>query len=89
MAPYLISYDLNRPGQNYEPLYRELERLGAQRVLLSAWVLRSNSTPKQLADHLLRYIDSNDRLIVVDASSGAAWSQNVGATMHQVYRAVA
>lgn len=89
MAPYTISYDLNRPGQEYQSLYNELERLGGRRVLLSVWVLRSNSTPKQLADHLLRYLDSNDRLLVVDGSSGAAWSQNVGATVQQVYRIVA
>lgn len=89
MAPYTISYDLNRPGQDYQSLYNELERLGGRRVLLSVWVLRSNSTPKQLADHLLLYLDRNDRLLVVDGSSGAAWSQNVGATMQQVYRIVA
>lgn len=61
---YLISYDLNVPGQDYADLIRRLTELGAARVLYSQWVLRSQSKAIDIANDLLRFIDRNDRLLV-------------------------
>ena len=33
---YLVSYDLRVPGRNYQPVWDELKRLGAVRVLASS-----------------------------------------------------
>lgn len=62
---FLVSYDLRQPGQSYQTLIDALTRLGAVRVLLSAWFLTSNYTSVQLRDHLWQYMDANDRLLVV------------------------
>ena len=64
MNLYIVSYDLLTPGRNYEPLYSELLRLGATRVLLSQWLVGSPATAMQLRDHFWQYMDPNDRLLV-------------------------
>lgn len=61
---YIVSYDLVAPGQDYKTLWDELRRLGAQKVLESQWALNVNNTAEQLRDHLKKYIDKNDRLLV-------------------------
>jgi hypothetical protein len=71
---FLISYDLRQPGRNYQPLWDELARVGAFRVLLSAWYLNGNYTCSQLRDHFRQYIDANDALLVVEFAYNAAWT---------------
>ena len=71
---YMISYDLVAPGKDYQTLYDELENLNAKRVLKSQWVLnRFNTTPTGLRDHFRGFIDSNDRLLIVEIN-GDGWS---------------
>ncbi len=64
MPRYLISYDLNAPGRNYEALFDELARLGAKRLLLSQWGLRNAATADAIRAHLWSFMDGNDRLLV-------------------------
>jgi hypothetical protein len=64
MPRHLVSYDLNAAGKNYKPLYDELSRLGAKRLLMSQWALRNPANAKQLADHLWQFLDRTDRLLV-------------------------
>jgi hypothetical protein len=68
---FMVSYDLLKPGQDYTTLFAALEKLGAKRVLLSTWALRGNYTCAQLRDHLTRFIDANDRLLVCQVSDWA------------------
>ncbi len=71
MAVYVISYDLNTAGKNYQALYDELDRLGASRVLLSQYAVnRINTNAASLRDHLWGYMDANDRLLVMARDSG-------------------
>jgi hypothetical protein len=69
---YLISFDLNRPGQNYSELDAALVRLGARKVLYSQWVTRSTSSAVQLRDYLRGCMDANDRVLV--SSLDSAWA---------------
>ena len=62
---FLITYDLKTPGQQYQKLWDALNNLGAKRVLESVWYVKGNFTCVQLRDHLWRFMDSNDRLLVV------------------------
>lgn len=75
MKRYLISYDLDKPGQNYLGLDGELENLGGIRILYSEWIVRSTSTAAQLRDHLMAFIDGNDKLLVVALTGEAAWTE--------------
>ncbi len=68
MPTYFIGYDLS--GDSVEPDYdlltEELERLGAQRILLSEWCLDIYDTNcTALRDHLKMFIKKHDRLLVV------------------------
>lgn len=76
MALYLISYDLNKPEQDYPKLWEALKSLGAKKVLYSEWVTRRTGTSSEgLRDYVRQFIDSDDRLLVVDMSSGwASWN---------------
>ena len=66
MTTYVVSYDLKKPGQNYQPLWDELDRLKAHRTLESFWLISVNNTPKELVDHLKSFIDANDALWVLE-----------------------
>ena len=74
MAVFLISYDLDKPGQDYPRLVKELERLGAVRILYSEWIFRSTSSAVEIRDWLQSFIDSNDMLLVVALTGEAAWT---------------
>jgi hypothetical protein len=68
---FSIGYDLDKPGQDYHKLIVELKNLGAKRALMSQWMLDTDSTAKELRDHLAKFMDPNDRLLVIDV---ATWS---------------
>jgi hypothetical protein len=75
MRVYKVSYDLLQPGQNYEGLYERLRQYNAVRIMLSEWVIRTNTLKAaDIRDDLRRYIDTNDRLLVVGLTGEAAWS---------------
>jgi hypothetical protein len=71
--PFLISYDLDKPGQNYDKLINRLKEHGAFRVLFSQWALKTTWTAVELRDDLKTYMDSNDRLLVTEVASWASW----------------
>ena len=74
MQKLLISYDLDKPGQDYSRLIKALEGIGAERILYSGWILRRDNTPVQIRDYLKRFIDTNDMLLVVALTGEAAWT---------------
>lgn len=74
MNNFTVSYDLLKPGQDYTALWARLRGLGAQRVLESVWVLQGTYTAAALRDDLVKYIDANDRLLVIDVTNSKfAW----------------
>jgi hypothetical protein len=75
MTAYLVSYDLDKPGQDYHRLIGELERLKAKRVLYSEWIFNSTSSAAQIRDHLRGFTDANDMLLVLTLTGEAAWTQ--------------
>ena len=75
MSRYLISYDLDKPGQDYHRLIAELERLGAVRVLYSEWLFKATSSAVQIRDYLRQFVDANDMLLVVTLTGEAAWTR--------------
>ena len=63
---YLISYDLNKPGQKHADLAKELRKKGAMPVLDSQWVLLcKNSNAETVLKHFHSFLDSNDKMLVV------------------------
>lgn len=74
MAVYLLSYDLRRPGQNYQALYDELRSLDGVRVLESVWLLDVPQTAIQLRDAVESYLDRNDGVLVLEITPSADWA---------------
>lgn len=72
--PFVVSYDLDKPGQNYGRIDKALRDLGATRILFSQWALKSVYTATQLMEHLKGYIDTNDRLLVTEISDWASYN---------------
>lgn len=64
---YLISYKLQRPGQNYSDLYEAIGKISGTywHHTTSVWLVEVNSlSAKQVYEKLSPYIDNNDDLIV-------------------------
>jgi hypothetical protein len=63
---YLICYDLNSPGQDYKDLIEQIKSYGTWwHHLDSTWIIKSSKTAKQIREHLSKYIDGNDELLVI------------------------
>lgn len=73
MNVFLVTYDLLKQGQDYTTLIARLQQYKSLRILLSTWLVRSNADAAAVRDDLGRYIDSNDRLMVVALTGEAAW----------------
>ncbi|MCY4780355.1 SinR family protein [Sphingobacterium sp. UT-1RO-CII-1] len=72
---YLIGYDLNKTGQDYTTLIEEIKRLGTWwHCLDSTFIVKSSSPATLIRDHLKKFIDSNDELLVVCLSGEGAWA---------------
>lgn len=73
---YIVSYDLCKLGKDYNELYAVLKSFyNWGKLTESTWAVISQSSAVEIRDLLMRYIDSNDRLIVVKGGKAAAWNK--------------
>lgn len=74
MKSYLITYDLNRSGQNYTILVEKLKSFERyQHCMDSIWLVRTTDSAVQIRNFLKPCIDQNDELLIVELNSEAAW----------------
>lgn len=66
---YIVTYDLNKPGQDYKELYKAIESYKSIRAMDSTWFIKSSKTAQQISDDLLKHIDENDYLFVGEITS--------------------
>ena len=71
MAVYIVSYDLNSPGQDYEALYDELKRppAGWIPIMDSTWLIDSAESAQSLSDRIRQHLDENDWLFVAEITT--------------------
>jgi hypothetical protein len=76
MSTYLVGYDLDKPGQDYSDLVESIKGLGPWwHHLDSTWLVVSDLDYKQVRNQLKQYLDTNDKLLVINVSNDdAAWS---------------
>ncbi len=76
MKTYIIGYDLNKAGQNYDELINKIKSTFNLwwHHLDSTWIVKSNLTAVQIRDTLKQFIDSNDELLVASLSGESAWT---------------
>jgi hypothetical protein len=73
MANLFIAYDLDKPGQNYAGVEKVIKSLGSwAHVQLSVWYVHTQYNAESVARLIRNAMDSNDRLLVVDAAN-AFW----------------
>ena len=74
MACYLVSYDLRQPQRNYGQLYGAIKSYGTwAHINESLWAVVTTQSAVQVREHLIQFIDANDRLFVVKSGVEAAW----------------
>ncbi|ERK31565.1 hypothetical protein [Clostridium intestinale] len=67
---YIISYDLNKPGQDYNKLYDRIRTLNDYyHVLDSTWLVSTNKTAKEVYSVLQPVGDTNDNILVIQVTS--------------------
>lgn len=72
MAAYMITYDLNSEGQNYSKVIDAIKSssTGAWCTYWeSSYLIKSNLTVDQISNNITPYLDSNDRLIVIEVKN--------------------
>lgn len=77
MKTYLICYDLNKEGQNYQKLIEEIKAITDiyWHHLDSTWIIRSEANAKTICNQLKKYMDSNDELLVSEITkSSCDWT---------------
>lgn len=66
MKVYVVSYDLNTPGQNYDNLYKELKNSSSWwHFLDSTWLIKTTETSSQLNNRIRKNLDDNDLLMII------------------------
>ena len=73
MAVYMITYDLNKPGQNYDKLYEAIKKCSSNNTWMhyldSTWFIKTNLSTKQVFENLEPYIDKNDNILVMEVKN--------------------
>ena len=74
MAVYIVTYDLDAPGQDYGPLIKAIQRYPHCKCLLSAFFIDTAESAAVIRDKLKPLIDSNDKLSVMELKKH--WAAN-------------
>jgi len=75
MAVYLISFDLDSPGQNYDKIGEAIKSYDTwAKILTTTFLIVADETAKDVRDYLIKFIDSNDKLFVAKLSGETAWT---------------
>lgn len=67
MAALLVTYDLNKPGKDYNDLLKTIKSYDAwARLSESSYAISTDQSPQQVFDKLKQFIDQNDNLYVIN-----------------------
>ena len=68
--PYMLTYDLNSPGQNYDDVIKIIKNEISDGnwciFWKSAYLLRSNLTPDQMMQKLKTFLDNGDSFFITE-----------------------
>ncbi len=65
-----INYDIRR-GNPYRPIWNALRKLGATRIGMSSYVVKTTKTAQEVQQFLKQFVCPGDTLTVAEASSWA------------------
>lgn len=76
MTIYMIGYDLNKKGQDYDSLIEAIKTYGTYwHCLDSTWLVKADGAAIDIVNYLSQFIDANDELLVLGIAPrpDAAW----------------
>ena len=65
MAILLVTYDLKKPGRNYQPVHDYLKRFTYCQGLESVWLLDTATSIRTVLYTMQNLVDANDAIFVV------------------------
>jgi hypothetical protein len=65
MGVFIVTYDLRRPGKDYEPLLKAIRRYTHCHALKSAFFIDTTEDRLVIRDKLKAHVDENDQLYVM------------------------
>jgi hypothetical protein len=65
MSVKLVTYDLDKPGQDYTDLLKEIKKFSWARLSESSYAIETDLTPNQLYTRFKPYVDGNDTIYVI------------------------
>lgn len=75
MSSYLITYDLNRPGQKHAKVLEKIKSYGTWAMLSeSSYVIITHESPRDVYNTFEPYLDGNDKFYVIKISK-PFWGQ--------------
>jgi hypothetical protein len=70
----IVTYDLIKPGQNYEKLIQRIKQYGEwARLGGSSYLISTANSPVEVRNYLSVVLDQNDKLWVGVAPAPSAW----------------
>ncbi|HII4310691.1 TPA: hypothetical protein ACY4PQ_001720 [Vibrio parahaemolyticus] len=85
---YSVSYDLNSPGQKYKKVDGILTKLGGIKLMETYWLVASGLTLQEVTDEVMKALDSNDKLVVVECDITCAMGFNLDAARLAKWRSL-
>jgi len=65
---YLVTYDLNKTGQDYDGLYKAIKSYPYVHPMQSVWFIKTAQSASQISKNLMRHIDNNDSLFICEVT---------------------
>lgn len=71
MAAYIIGYDLNKTGKDYEGVFEAIKAASVSgntwwHYLDSTWIIKSSLTTSQVYDRIKPHIDNDDSVLIIE-----------------------
>jgi hypothetical protein len=67
---YEVAYDLNKQGQDYSGLIKELKDSPTwARPSKSTWLIKTHESAKEVHERLAPYLDASDRILVIEVTA--------------------
>ena len=80
MAVYMVTYDLNNPGQRYDDVIQAIKEASTGvwcTYWESSYFIQSNLSVQQVFDRIAPHLDSNDKLLIIEVKENyQGWLEN-------------
>jgi len=69
MKIYHLSYDLNKPEQDYKELIERLNKYQNKHIMKSTWIIKTDEDANTIFQKVKPHLDQNDTLLISEITS--------------------